>query len=275
MNKRLALALIPSACLPALRNLRSMVSRLIPISKSVPARKSERIRFIASYDQRNLPPSPVLANKEHLRYWNNTNRFEKFNRWCGDFDQPFREEIRKRVIDKKYKNILDAGAGVFSEYYGFKHDKYDISYTAIEITPLFVEYGLQRGINVIRGDLADMPFDDEQFDCCLCEDTLNHQIEFKAPILEMLRVVKKEVFISFFKPFAEDVDSTGNLSGKFKIEHTENGVIEHRFVDEKKETICLYNYFSKQKIIEFLVEAKFRHEFIKSADGRIILVLNK
>ena len=49
-----------------------------------------------------------------------------------------------------------------------------------------------------------MPFSDNYCDVLLCFAVMNHQEDFKEAIHEMVRVAKKEVIISFFKPFMED-----------------------------------------------------------------------
>jgi len=140
---------------------------------------------------------------EHLSYWQTNLDLQDFKEFCGDYNSPFKQEAREHVIKKGYDSILDVGAGVFSEYYGFKDAGYDIDYTATDITPKYVEYGKERGINVVQCHLESMPFEENSFECCYCFDVLNHQVEYETGIRELLRVTEKEVIISFFKGFEE------------------------------------------------------------------------
>ena len=58
--------------------------------------------------------------------------------WCGNYNLQWKRNIRDRIKQKKYSSVLDVGAGTCSEYYGFKNDNYEISYTATDITQKYV-----------------------------------------------------------------------------------------------------------------------------------------
>lgn len=141
----------------------------------------------------------------HLSYWEEGVDVETFKKWCGDHNVPFKKECRDHVRKQQYKSLLDVGAGLFSEYFGFKEDNYKLDYTATEITPQYIKYGKDLGLKVVEADCNEMPFDDNQFDCCYCFNVLNHNLCYKQSIKEMLRVSKKEVIISFFKGFEEEL----------------------------------------------------------------------
>jgi len=213
--------------------------------------------------------------KKHLSYWEDQLDIEQFKKHCGDFKVPFKCEVREHIKERGYESILDCGAGVFSEYYGFKYDGYHIEYSATEITPSYVEFGRLRGINVIESNIENIPFADESFECSICFDVLNHQVEYEKAIKEMLRVTKKEVIISFFKPFIEEAREGKDYSGNYKMEYFPQGVREHRVINEDNQTTCLYTFFNKAKFVNFLKSLNVVWWFKKGPAHRNILFLEK
>jgi len=211
--------------------------------------------------------------EKYLSFWQDGCTIDQFKNWCGDSQAPFKKSIRIYAKNKGYKSVLDCGAGVYSEYYGFKEDGYSVEYTAIEITPSYIEFGLENDIKVLNCSVDDMPFDEKKFDCCLCLDVLNHQYDYRQAIKEMLRVTKKEVIISFFKPFEEDAKLNAYYSGNYKLENTPLGLIEHRMVDTEGETTCIYNFINKKKMIEFLDGLEIKYNFGLASDSKVILFL--
>ena len=209
----------------------------------------------------------------HLTFWEEGCSLEEFQRWCGDSEKAFKKEIRKKIREDGHKNILDCGAGVFSEYYGFKRDGYEIEYTAVEITPSFVELGKKQGINAVNASFSKMPFDDNQFDSTICLDVLNHQLDYKEEIMEMKRVTKNKIYISFFKPFSDDPAASSELSN-FTSQTTDAGIVLSRREDEKGETTCIYNFFHRKRLTQFLEEIKLGYKKLKVEDN-LILILNK
>ena len=142
--------------------------------------------------------------KKTLSGWQDEFSMDDIENWCGNHNLQWKRNIRDRIKQKKYSSVLDVGAGTCSEYYGFKNDNYEISYTATDITQKYVEYSRNKGIHIVQSDMENMPFDDESFDCCICSDVMTHQLDYRKSIIELLRVAKKEVIITFFKPFLED-----------------------------------------------------------------------
>jgi SAM-dependent methyltransferase len=145
--------------------------------------------------------------EKHLSFWQDLD-VKAFNSWCGSPDTSVKASFRDDICKKGYKSVLDVGAGIFSEYYGFLADGHDIEYTATEITQKYIEIGEGSGIKVKYGSVEDLPFEDNSFDSILCNDVLNHQLSFQASISELLRVARHRVYISFFKPFLEDLKLT-------------------------------------------------------------------
>jgi len=178
----------------------------------------------------------------HLRWWQielqDEKQMDKFKGWCGSYDSSFKKTIRKHIAQQGHESVLDCGAGLCSEYYGFKSDGYQIRYSGIDATPILVEKCKADGIDIQEGFIDDIKHGDNSFDVCLCLDTLNHQKSFEAPIQEMVRVAKSEVIISFFKGFSK---AGGDVSEP------------KCFLGEDKEDVTLiYSYFDKDKMERFL-----------------------
>ena len=74
-------------------------------------------------------------------WWNKNveDRMDDFKIWVGDFNQPSKIYCRNYIINKKYKNVIDCGCGLASEYFGFKYDNYQIDYTGLDSCEYFVQ----------------------------------------------------------------------------------------------------------------------------------------
>lgn len=57
-------------------------------------------------------------------WWNNNveKRMDDFKSWIGDYNQPSKTYFRKYIANKKYKNIIDCGCGLATDYFGLKGD---------------------------------------------------------------------------------------------------------------------------------------------------------
>lgn len=243
--------------------------------------------------------------KKHLSGWQDNFTMEDIQKWCGEHSKPWKVSIRKHIQDNGYKSVLDVGAGACSEYYGFKDDAYEISYAATEITPKYVEAATKEGIDITLSDMKKLPFPDNQFDCCICSDVMTHQLEYEESIGEMLRVARKEVIITFFKPFLEDtvfgeqvtIDAAdtsdpsathtrigdtslvvaigqpfmyppdAHTSGKYPVIGTPLGALEKRVSNDAGETICIYHFFHKGKFIEYLDTLNVQYTFEPQAEN--------
>ena len=105
---------------------------------------------------------------------------------------------RAYIMEQEYRNILDCGAGLCAEYYGF--GDYDIEYSAIDSSRKFVKRGQKEGINITECDINDIEFRDGKFDVCYCRHVLEHLEYYENALNEMIRVAKREVLVIFFLP---------------------------------------------------------------------------
>ena len=189
---------------------------------------------------------------------------QEFDRWDVS-GQQWKDTTRDYIKKKKYKSVLDCGAGNFSEYYSFKENGIDIEYTGIDITKRFVENAKTKGINAYHGSIQSMPFKDETFDVVICYDIINHQREILPCIDEALRVAKKEVIIGFHAPWAEERTAYKYLKNKMQNRdvNTLKGITEEGF----KMGIILYkdrhltNFIYRKSLIKAIEKRKFKFAF--------------
>ncbi|MHA2294660.1 MAG: class I SAM-dependent methyltransferase [Candidatus Hodarchaeales archaeon] len=99
----------------------------------------------------------------------------------------------QRIIPKDSK-ILDVGCGdadtpglLFEHEYMLKSGYTNLY--GIDINPVI---GDPR---IFKGDIRNLPFEDQEFDCVYCLDVIEHVSEFKQAIIEILRVTKKRAII--------------------------------------------------------------------------------
>lgn len=225
--------------------------------------------FIKKFQYFFYPQQP-----HHLSFWNSNCSIEQMQEWCGNHDVDWKKEIRKKIIENKYKSILDCGAGVFSEYFGFRNDKYDIAYEATEITEKFIRYGRENNIKVKNLNIDCMDFSNNSFDCVLCYDVLNHQTDYKKGVMELIRVAKKEVIISFFKPFICDKDFEKALGKQFPSKVSKHGIIQDRISNVFNRTNLIYHFFDKKVLLEFLNSLDISYNF-ETIHGKQILFIKK
>lgn len=134
-------------------------------------------------------------------WWNKNvkNRINDFEGWIGDHNQPTKLYCRKYVASKSYKDIIDCGCGVATEYYGYKSDAYDIKYTGLDSCTHLIELNRDRNINMIEAELEkDLPIEDNSYECVYCRGVIEHLSYYKKAIDEFIRIGKKEVLIGWF-----------------------------------------------------------------------------
>lgn len=143
-----------------------------------------------------------VSLKEHEVWWENTleqdTMLETFTSWLGDEDAPSRIAMRRHVLDKRYRSILDIPCGLCIDYYGLKKDGIDIEYLGVDVTPKLVADASQNNIPVILGSIESIPVPDSSFDLVYGRHILEHLADYKQAISEIVRVAKEEALIVFF-----------------------------------------------------------------------------
>ena len=184
---------------------------LILVSILISGNAWEKLKNYESWWQKNLE---------------NSTQYETFDSWLGDADSPQRKALREHAIARSYSSILDAACGLCIEYDGLKKDGIDIEYQGLDITPKLVERANSRGIPVVLGSIENIPFEDRTFDLAYGRHILEHLEYYELALAELIRVAKKEVFISFF------IDPS--TAEEIKLTLCDGGVLYHNVYEKTK-----------------------------------------
>jgi ubiquinone/menaquinone biosynthesis C-methylase UbiE len=143
------------------------------------------------------------------------------NDWVKDATAPSRVEFKKELIKMKdIDTVLECGCAysVDSEWIR----EIGKNYFAIDFTPLFVEDCQKRGLDVVLGNIENIPYEDDSFDLVYCRHVLEHLSYYEKAISEMLRVAKKKVGVIFFLPL--DKEEHIIFNEEMKLHHNVYGL---------------------------------------------------
>jgi len=163
----------------------------------------------------------------------------------------YKHKIASEIV-LNHESVLDVGAGLGTISGLFS----EIKYTAAEITEKYIEYMKSKNI-----------------DCVISFETINHQIDYKHHLSELLRIAKNKVYVSFFKKWQEDArDGIDYLSHRGVYENN-CGLIEERDVRDNK-VVCIYNFINKQRLVEYLDSLNLVYKFEKYSDIESVLTIS-
>lgn len=131
-------------------------------------------------------------------WWDFNTDEKQMLEWIGDYNAASKIVARKHIINKGYKTILDVGAGLCSEYYGYKNDGYDIDYKAVDGCEKFVNKAKEAGINAELSNVDKLSDTDNSKDVVYIRHIVEHLPHYDTTIKEALRVAKQEVLLIFF-----------------------------------------------------------------------------
>lgn len=139
-------------------------------------------------------------------WWNNNinHRLNDFKAWVGTSDQPSKKYCRNYIIFQGYKNVLDCGCGLSTDYEYFKDN--NIDYTGLDSCQYFVDINKRNGIKMIEAELeSDLPILNDSYDCIYCREVLEHLSYYEKALNEMIRISSHEIIVVFFiKPHSEE-----------------------------------------------------------------------
>ncbi len=163
-------------------------------------------------------------------------KMDTFKNWLGDESAISRVKAREHIKNKNYKSVLDIPSGLCTDFFGFKKDRIDIEYFAMDITEKLVEQAKKRGINCTQGNIQKISLTDNYVDVCYCRHILEHLDYYEKAINELIRVAKKEVLIVFFiKPTDKKdvIDFTyGHHNNCYNKEKFENFILQNKKVEK-------------------------------------------
>lgn len=174
-----------------------------------------------------------------------------FEGWLGDMNAESRVAMRRHVMQMGYKSILDVPSGLCIDYFGFKQDGMPIAYQGVDITPKLVSLARKQQIPVIVGDIKKLPFQDNQFDVCYARHILEHLDSYEQALNSLIRVAKKEVFITFFiHPEETPVRRAYYDNDYLLYGHTYNKTELEKFIRSNKKVLNIeWEDVNKEEII--------------------------
>jgi len=103
-----------------------------------------------------------------------------------------------RILPKGRATVLDIGAreGFFSKLL----TDHFASVTALDLEKPTFEF---PGVDAVAGDVTELPFPDNAFDCVFCAEVLEHIPELQKACREIVRVARHEIVIGV--PFEQDI----------------------------------------------------------------------
>ena len=145
-------------------------------------------------------------------------------------------DIVKTFLDQAKSNstLLDVGCG------GGQNMLYrtDLQATGIDICPEFITICKEKKLNVIEGNILNIPFPNDYFDSVICIAVVHHlktHEERLQAINELIRVTKGRLLFSLWKEMRYSPNATKgvitklNNEGDYLIPWSINGQILQRF----------------------------------------------
>jgi ubiquinone/menaquinone biosynthesis C-methylase UbiE len=183
-------------------------------------------------------------------WWNkniNDGLISTFTGWVGDFNSESKIIVRRYIISKNYKSILDVGCGLCDTYYGYKNDNYDIKYTGLDSCKYFIQTATTNNIDIIESDMNKINLPDSSYDIVYGRHILEHMPSFEDSLGEMIRISKYETIVVFFiKPgdkkeirYDSVTDLYHNIYSKIEIENF-LGSYDFKWIDVDEKEIILY-----------------------------------
>ncbi len=87
------------------------------------------------------------------------------------------------------KRVLEAGCGM-GEFAARLARELDSEVTAVDLSPRMVELTRQHGVDVQLGDVQQLPFADDEFDCVVANWVLYHVPDLDRALREIVRVLE-------------------------------------------------------------------------------------
>jgi len=228
---------------------------------------------------------------KHLSYWQEHLNVDQFRDWHKNLPYNINNLI-DLLAEQQTQSVLDCGAGVGNFYKALKLKNVNLDYQGIEITPKFIEAAQNDQIPMILADIENIPCGDNSYDVCVAFSVLNHLYDYRPALIEMLRVAKKQVIVTFFKPSVERLNylpaeirkfTIGWYPGKwdssnmpvtcpklgfypgrwnhdplillkknYKIYNSPFGFYTHYHEDNSGQPTCIHHYFEMSKFFSFI-----------------------
>ena len=200
-----------------------------------------------------------MDNIKEQTYWNkfiNDNTINTFNGWVGNYNTESKNVFYKFLNENNITSVLDVGCGTATIYDGIQQNcMRTIKYIGVDSCDYFVNMGKNK--NVIKSDIRNIPFNDDNFEVVFGRHILEHQSDFESTLKEMIRLSNKfVVHIFFLKP-------------------SRDGEIEQNIINYDNNQDLYHNIFSKKLIELFLqnnIKVKsFKFENINIKENMLVI----
>jgi len=148
----------------------------------------------------------MRAEEEQNYFRYNEIRAKKIPLWGTPREQKLAHAIVKH-LPVRAGLLLEAGAGdgYFLNYLD-KHD-FDFRYHAIDISETRTQR-IKENVpfcEVVRGNITNLPYQDNTFDLTICSETLEHIPDYQKAISEIFRVTKRNGYVLITVPNSEQL----------------------------------------------------------------------
>jgi ubiquinone/menaquinone biosynthesis C-methylase UbiE len=158
-----------------------------------------------------------------------------------------------RGLPKPFHNLIDIGCGEGYLLYRIQ-EKYpekllyglDISNGRIATTKNYVPTS-----RLLRGDVLSLPFPDKSFDIVVCSELLEHMVEYKKVVDELIRISKRTIIITV----PNELKLLSLMCPKCQTKHYLDGHVN--FFTQQK----LMDIFSKRQDVSIKKVYKFHSIF--------------
>lgn len=129
-----------------------------------------------------------------MNWWDrNLNRMaDTFYSWLGDEHADSRLVAVYLLLHNNINSVLDCGCA--HKLFEKTLKSTNIKYTGMD----FAEYYQDKFQPITKGDIQDIPFKANSFDCVYTRHVLEHLPRFETALDEMVRVASKLVVVTFF-----------------------------------------------------------------------------
>lgn len=162
-------------------------------------------------------------SKDHLDHFEKTgkNPFMDENHWKS-IEQSTLEIVKPLLNsfskEKEKPKVLDVGVGLGRLLEELNEcEKY-----GMDISLKYLNYAKQKGIEVCKSKIEDMPYCDNFFDIILCTDVLEHVLDLNHCISKILNVLKVGGHLVIRVPYKEDLSSYLLETNPYEFVHLRN-----------------------------------------------------
>lgn len=129
-----------------------------------------------------------LTDEEFSQYYE---EYDYIANRLTDLSQDSIEYIISNLGNDKSVSIADVGCGCGYVLKQMKSRGYE-NLTGVDL----VEKSLYPDINIVCGNIEQLPFEDNQFDVVVCSHTLEHVLDLPKAISELKRIAKHKLIIT-------------------------------------------------------------------------------